>query len=168
MTTLTQRLLQLPAPPRDQAAVELLVLRDDGGRRRTPEQIFLDREEGALGDRWSSGKRDVRAQVTLMRADVARLLVDDPAILGDNLFVSIDTSRENLPPGAVVRVGGAWLTVTEKPHTGCSKFARRAGEEALALTRAEAWAPQQLRGVHLRVVEPGPVRMGDLLIVESR
>ena len=133
--------------------------------------IQLDTEAGVLGDRWAIGRMPkLECQVTVMRADVATVLCDggDYAILGDNLFVSLDTSASALPPGTRLKVGGATCEVTPKPHTGCNKFQARVGKDGWALTRDAVWLSEQLRGVHLRVLVNGEVRDGDPIVVESR
>jgi hypothetical protein len=164
--TLQRGLAQL-SPARDSAAIALLVQRLPEEQRATPWFVTLDPERGLIGDKWASGKRNPEAMVTLMRFDVASLM-GDPVQFGDNLFASIDTSAENLPPGTLVMVGSARCEVTPKAHTGCHKFARRAGDDALAITRDPAWIRHQLRGVHLRVLEGGLVSVGDALVVLSR
>jgi MOSC domain-containing protein YiiM len=156
-------------PARDAAPVRLLVQRLRDERRNLPERVTLDPELGVVGDRWAqSWPRKTEAQVTLMRWDVAALMHDEPAIFGDNLFASLDTGAENLPPGTVLQVGQARLEVTPKPHRGCHKFEARAGRDALEITRAPDWLRHQLRGVHLRVLEGGTVYLGDALSVVSR
>jgi MOSC domain-containing protein YiiM len=130
--------------------------------------VRLDPVAGAVGDRWAASLLPkIDAQVTLMRADVARLL-GEPASFGDNLLVTLDTGAANLPPGTVLRVGSARCVVTPKPHTGCSRFGRRASDGARAVLASPAWRTCQLRGVHLRVLEAGDVGVGDLVSVESR
>lgn len=169
--TLHAALENLPTPPSTVGQVEKVVQRLPGERRACPPVIRLDVKQGVVGDRWSSALLPKKsAQVTAMRADVARLFRQgsDYEILGDNLFISLDTSARNLPPGSRLRVGTARLEVTAKPHRGCDKFAHRVGNDAWAITRAPAWAPWQLRGVHLRVLEGGSVRVGDEVVVESR
>ncbi len=166
--TLEQRLALLTPSP-DLAPIALLVQRLPKDRRLTPASVMLDPEQGVIGDRWfTSFRRKADAQVTLMRWDVASAMHEDPRVLGDNLFASIDTSAQNLPPGAVLRVGAATCIVTPKAHTGCSKFEARAGSDALELTRDPAWRASQLRGVHLRVIEGGEVRLGDTIELLSR
>ena len=105
-----------------------------------------------------------------MRHDVADVMTEggDVAILGDNLFVELDTSAANLPPGTEVHVGATRCVVTPAPHNGCNKFAARVGLDALKLTASPEWRPQQLRGVHLRVVVGGVVRPGDPVVVARR
>lgn len=159
------------SPAKDQAVVERVVLRLSNNRRRMPGRACLDVEAGVVGDRWLDGRTPKRhSQVTLMRYDVARVLTDgnEVAILGDNLFASIDTSAENLPPGSLLRLGTALCEVTYKPHEGCSKFAARVGEDAWRLTRSDDWRAVQLRGVHLSVIESGDVGEGDRISVLRR
>jgi MOSC domain-containing protein YiiM len=155
-------------PATDRARIELVVVRPQRNERATPRRIRLDVETGVVGDHWKQGKANPEAQVTLMRWDVARLFGPDPAIFGDNLFAAIDTSERNLPPGTIVQVGAARCVVTPKLHTGCSKFSARTSADILALTRADAWKPFHLRGIHLRVLESGDVAVGDELVVLSR
>jgi MOSC domain-containing protein YiiM len=159
-----QRLRALAQAPAREGRVGLLVRRLPNEGRETPEMVALGVDDGVVGDRWGLGRSPkLDAQVTLMREDVARLLCDgaDPALLGDNLFATIDTSAANLPAGTRVLVGDAVCEVTPKPHTGCHKFAARVGQEALDVTRDPVWKDQQLRGVHLRVLVSGRVRRGD-------
>ncbi len=167
---LERGLRSLSAPPLDIGVVRKLVVRSPGARRACPPSLELDTVGGVLGDPWIDGKADIHAQVTVMRADVAALLCEGEGyeVLGDNLFVELDTSAANLPPGTRLRVGEAECEVTPKPHTGCHKFARRVGAEALALTRAAEWKLQNLRGVHLRVLRSGRVSVGDAIVVEAR
>ena len=162
------RLRALPSPPTDRASVQRLVLRLQEGMRACPTRVRLDPVKGVVGDRWGRSLRaKVDAQVTLMRADVAALLCggDDYELLGDNIFATLDTSAVALPPGTRLLLGTASCEVTEKPHTGCSKFARRVGRDALVLSGSAAWRPLQLRGVHLRVIGGGEVAVGDTIEV---
>ena len=170
LKTLAQNIRRL-TPAKDRAPVQRVVqrLRDDG--RVTPSRIVLDTELGVIGDRWAAGRSPKPdAQVTLMRFDVASVMTEgaEVAILGDNLFASLDTSAQNLPPGTVVRVGTARCEVTPKPHRGCKKFAARVGEDAWTLTGAPEWEAEQLRGVHLRVLDSGEGGIGYEIVVESR
>jgi MOSC domain-containing protein YiiM len=138
--------------------------------RSSPQSGRLEPGRGLLGDRWASAEAPhPEAEVTMMRVDVAALLSDgaDYALLGDNLFVALDTSAEHLPAGTRLRVGGALCEVTAKPHTGCRKFAVRVGAAALALTGSPAGRAANLRGVHLRVLLPGDVHVGDAIRVEA-
>ena len=105
-----------------------------------------------------------------MQIDVARLIANRQPLplCGDNLFFELDLSAENLPPGSLLRVGGAMLEVTPTPHDGCQKFRIRFGAEAIAFTSHPDLRHHNLRGIHMRVVAPGEVAVGDLVEVVSR
>lgn len=171
LATLDARVRALPAPPRDHGTVRLVVLRLPDERRLRPAELRLDPVEGPVGDRWGLGDApDLDHQVTVMRHDVADVLTEggDVAVLGDNLFVDLDTSAANLPPGTELQVGPVRCVVTPAPHTGCHKFAARVGQDGLRLTASGEWRASQLRGVHLRVLQAGVVRAGDPIRVLSR
>jgi MOSC domain-containing protein YiiM len=123
------------------------------------------------GDRWSRGSDSARdSQVTLMREDVARIFANGQplSLFGDNLLVEMDLAEENLPAGTRLRIGTVLCEVTAKPHTGCGKFERRVGSAARAVTAAPEWVNAHLRGIHVRVLEPGDVSPGDAVCVLSR
>lgn len=105
-----------------------------------------------------------------MRADLARLLSPDGniAAFGDNLFVDMDLSEAHLPAGTLLRVGAALCAVTPLPHDGCTKFSRRAVPEELRLTAARDLRGLRVRGLHLRVIEDGAVRLGDPIRIVAR
>jgi len=104
-----------------------------------------------------------------MRRDVAELIANGQplSVFGDNLFVELDLSNANLPPGSRLRVGAALVVVTAKPHNGCLKFQGRFGQEALRFVQAIPTRGQNLRGVYWRVVESGEVAVGDPIDVVS-
>jgi MOSC domain-containing protein YiiM len=82
-------------------------------------------------------------------------------LAGDQLYVDLDISRDNLPPGTRLAIGSAVVEVTAEPHTGCKKFRARFGMEALELFNSPQGRALNLRGINTRVVEPGVVRTGD-------
>jgi MOSC domain-containing protein YiiM len=133
----------------------------------TPAEAELSVEAGLIGDRWDAARDPDRvAQVTLMNATVAELVAAGRQPLheaGDNLLVDLDIGYDNLPPGTRLRIGGALLEVTEAPHTGCSKFSERFGQDALRWVNWRHWRERRLRGVNARVVEGGSVRVGDAI-----
>jgi MOSC domain-containing protein YiiM len=161
----------LPESPRDVGRVALLVRRGEGGRRETPLEVRLTTADGVPGDAWSRrAARHVGAQISAMQADVAALLANgQPLTLsGDNLLLELDLSTSNLPPGSRVRAGDALLEVTSQPHNGCAKFRARFGADALRFVSRPDLRPRNLRGVYLRVVEAGTLRLGDAVEVLAR
>jgi MOSC domain-containing protein YiiM len=86
----------------------------------------------------------------------------DRALAGDQLYVDLDLSHDNLPAGARIEVGDdVVLEVSAKPHAGCKKFLARFGEDAVAFVNSEEGRRLRLRGLNARVVRGGVVRVGD-------
>ena len=52
-------------------------------------------------------------------------------LAGDQLFVDMDLTADNLPPRTRLTLGSAVIEVTGDPHTNCSKFVERFGVEAI-------------------------------------
>ncbi|RMH42380.1 MAG: hypothetical protein D6689_08365 [Deltaproteobacteria bacterium] len=156
-----------PAAPRDRGTVELICVRVDRGVHRAPDAVEVTADDGVVGDRWSlAGDPARNYQITLINAAVARFVAHAgaPAIdVGDNFHVNFDLSAEALPPGARLRLGGAVVEVTPEPHTGCSTFRSRFGVDALAWVNGKPRRHLRLRGVNVRVIDPGRVCIGDVV-----
>jgi len=84
-------------------------------------------------------------------------------LAGDQLFIDMDLSAENLPPGTQLQLGSAVIAVTDQPHTGCSKFVARFGKDAMKLVNSPIGRQLNLRGINCKVVEPGVIRVGDMV-----
>ena len=128
-------LAQVRDAPRDHGTVELIVRRPAEDEREVLEEARLDPVEGLVGDRWSPDRGPDTA-LTLMSARAAALIAGPRtrwALAGDQLYVDLDLSYANLPPGTLLSVGDATIEVTAEPHTGCGKFLRRFGIEAQKL-----------------------------------
>ena len=61
-------------------------------------------------------------------------------------------------------MGTCLLEVSEKPHTGCKKFAERFGLDACTWISAPENASLRLRGINCRVLEGGDVAPGDAIV----
>jgi len=171
LADLQAALAALPDAPRDAGRVVLIVRRTTRDARETPHEARLSTEEGLCGDDWSRRPpRNPEVQVTLIRRDVAELIAAGQplALFGDNLVVDLDLSDANLPAGSRLRLGEALVEVTPEPHDGCRKFAERFGLDALRFVQTKATRDQNLRGIHLRVVETGDVAVGAAIQVVSR
>ncbi len=162
------------AAPRDAGTVEMIVRRPSIEEREVLEEAILDASEGLVGDTWRSrsieasdaGTPTLDSQITLMNARFVDLVAqarDRWALAGDQLYVDLDVGVENLPPGTTLTIGTAVLEITARPHTGCSKFSRRFGVDALRFVDSPTGRDLRLRGVYATVVRPGSIRRGDVV-----
>jgi hypothetical protein len=115
------------ASPRDGGRVILVVRRPEAGTRELPKVGLLDPEAGLAGDNWLTrgsasipdGSADPDRQITVMNARAAHLVAcgtDRMPLAGDQLYVDLDLSVDNLPSGSLLMVGQAVLRVSEAPH----------------------------------------------------
>ncbi|MGE3178444.1 MAG: MOSC domain-containing protein, partial [Vicinamibacterales bacterium] len=124
--------------PRETGRLEMIVRRPAVGHREALTEAVLDLEVGLVGDTWVArgstrtpdGTRHPDMQINLMNARAIALIAQERArwpLAGDQLFVDLDLSAANLPPGTRMGIGEAILEVTAQPHTGCAKFVERFG-----------------------------------------
>ena len=85
------------------------------------------------------------------------------ALAGDQIYVDLDISEENLPAGTRLALGSAVIEVTPEPHTGCVKFSSRFGNAAHRFVNTKTHRHLRLRGLNAKVVEPGTVSTGDTI-----
>lgn len=159
--------------PVDDGRLELIVRRPAEDQREALTEGTLDVDMGLVGDRWNGhrGSRSRRSasddrdtQLTLMNVRVAAALAGGPdrwQLAGDQLYVDLDLSELNLPPGTRLAIGRAVLEVTAAPHRGCRKFSDRFGAEALRFVNTQDGRRMRLRGMYARVLSGGTVRVGD-------
>ena len=160
--------------PSDEGRLHLIVRRPAVGAREVLEEGELDPATGLVGDTWdqrgsrhtADGSSHPEMQITLMSVRAIGAIIADEArwpLAGDQLFVDLDLTVANLPPGTRLDVGDATLEVTAQPHTGCSKFVARFGLDAMKWVNSPAGRALNLRGIYARVVQGGHIRRGDML-----
>jgi MOSC domain-containing protein YiiM len=159
--------------PNDQGVLELIVRRPATDEREVLEGGELDLVEGLVGDDWirrgssqtPGGSSYPDTQLTVMNSRAIALITRDEsrwALAGDQLYIDLDLSFENLPPGTRLALGSAVIEVTAQPHTGCKKFSSRFGLDALKFVNSPTGKRLHLRGIYAKVVQPGLIRVGDL------
>lgn len=162
--TLEARRQALPSAPRDAGTLTRVMARGTGGVRQLLDEAVVTVDGGVPGDAWGrSRSRDPEAQLAVMQEDIARLIANGQPLelSGDNLWLDLDLSAANLPPGTRLAVGEAILESTPLPHDGCKKFRARFGADALKFVATPPLRHLNLRGIYLRVVQDGRVRVGD-------
>ena len=157
--------------PKDGGVVELIVRRPEVDQREVIDEAELDVAMGLLGDNWKvrgskrtpDGSAHPEMQINIMNARVTALLAQEKErwpLAGDQLYIDMDLSKENLPAGSRIAVGSAVLEVSALPHTGCKKFVSRFGMEAMQFVNSDIGKALCLRGINARVVQGGIVKVG--------
>jgi hypothetical protein len=151
--------------PKDVGTLELIVGRPAVDERIELASAAVEVDRGLVGDRWSQGSRpNPKSQLTVMNARATQLVAGDRsrwALAGDQLYVDLDLSPENLAPGTRLAIGSALIEVSDQPHLGCEKFSARFGDAARAFANAPEGTAVNFRGINTRVVRSGRIRVGD-------
>lgn len=159
----------IAASPRLEGRIEMIVVRPAVDQRLEIDQGELTHEEGLTGDNWrqrsqAKNRIDPDTQLNLMNSRAIEAIAEDRnrwSLAGDQFYVDLDLSIDNLPPGTQLQLGEAIIAVTEEPHLGCKKFQQRFGADATRFVNSDLGKLLNLRGINARVVEPGKVRKGD-------
>ena len=160
--------------PRDEGILELIARRPRDDERETLEAGQLDLHSGLEGDNWITrgskrtldGTSHPDMQLTLMNSRAIALIAggkDRWPLAGDQLYVDLDLSADNLPPGTRLKIGEAVIEVSAQPHTGCSKFVARFGLDAQKFVNSPEGKQLHLRGINAKIVQPGAIQVGDLV-----
>ena len=160
--------------PKNDGVLEMIVCRPGVEKRRVLDQASLDVAEGLVGDNWKDrgssrtpdGSPSLDAQINIMNSRAVALVAGHRErwpLAGAQLYVDLDLSAENLPPGTRLAIGSAVLEVTPPPHTGCKKFVARFGLDAMKFVNSPLGRSLNLRGVNAMVVVSGVVRPGDTI-----
>lgn len=171
---LEQGLDHIRRAPADEGILEMIVRRPQVDAREELLEAFLDLDEGLAGDNWrtrgskktADGSAHPEMQLNIMSARVVDLVAGSKArwsLAGDQLYIDLDLSAENLPPGTRLAIGSAIIEVTTVPHAGCIKFRDRFGLDALTFVNSPIGKQMRLRGLNARVVQPGTIRVGDVV-----
>ena len=171
MQELEAALDHLREAPKDAGVLQLIVCRPDVDQREILTEAELDPLKGLIGDNWNrrpssktpDGSPHPEMQINIMNSRVTALVAQDKErwqLAGDQLYIDMDLSKENLPAGSRIAVGSAVLEVSPFPHTGCYKFVSRFGVDAMKFVNSDVGKELCLRGINAKVVEGGLVKVG--------
>src|ERR1043166_319376 len=157
--------------PKDDGVLHLIVARPDVDEREVLDEAELHVTDGLIGDNWKvrgsrktpDGSAHPEMQINIMNSRVTALVAQEKdrwQLAGDQLYIDMDLSKDNLPAGSRIAVGSAILEVSPLPHTGCHKFVARFGIEAMQFVNLETGKEMCLRGINARVVQGGTVKVG--------
>ena len=171
-TELEAGLETIRAAPAERGTLEMIVRRPAVDAREVLTEAQLNHDEGLAGDTWrlrsssrtADGGPHPEMQLNIMSARAVHLVAQDRKrwpLAGDQLFIDMDLSEANMPPGTRLALGSAVIVVTPQPHTGCVKFVSRFGLDAMKFVNSPLGRQLRLRGLNARVVTPGTIRVGD-------
>ena len=160
--------------PKDHGVLKMIVRRPNDDERDVIDHGELRLSEGLIGDNWQrrgsrhtpDGSPNPETQITVMNARTIELLAQEQerwSLAGDQLFVDLDLSDDNLPPGTRLAIGSAIIEVSSQPHTGCRKFSDRFGVEAMKFVNSLEGKRLHLRGINTRIIQSGVIRVGDVV-----
>lgn len=168
---LEEGLDEIRRSPKDGGVLEMIVRRPQVDAREVVEAAELSPDTGLVGDGWSA-RATARwtphpdTQLTIMNTRAATLVAQNKdrwPLAGDQLYIDLDLSGDNLPPGTKLSLGSAVIEVTDQPHTGCSKFVARFGADARQFVNSAVGRELNLRGIYARVTLPGAIHVGDIV-----
>lgn len=174
MEQLQSHLDSIKQSPQDEGVLNAIVIRPVSNERVDMEISVVSPDGGVHGDRWAKQawlnlpkqELDPKAQITVMNSRAAEVIAQTRErwpLAGDNLYVDLDLSEDNLKAGQRLSIGSAIFEVTPQPHNGCSKFQARFGAEALKFVNSEAGKHHHLRGIYVKVVQAGVIQVNDTI-----
>jgi hypothetical protein len=172
MTELESGMDHIRQSPKDNGILKMIVRRPNVDEREVINEGELNTVEGLVGDTWKSrgsshtvdSSPNVNAQITIMNVRSIALLAQDEerwSLAGDQLYIDMDLSDDNISPGTQLTIGSAIIEVSAQPHSGCKKFSSRFGVEAMKFVNSPEGKRLHLRGINTKVIQAGTIRVGD-------
>lgn len=165
----------IKASPADIGTLAMIVRRPATDAREVLHHGVLCIENGLEGDNWlarGSSRTEDRAahpdtQINITNVRCVELVAGPRErwpLAGDQLYVDLDLSEANLPPGSRLQIGETELEITDQPHLGCKKFSARFGPDAMQFVNSELGQALHLRGLNARVIKGGTINTGDSVV----
>lgn len=172
-----EKIAEVLESPKDNGTLEMIVRRPAENKREVIESGFLSVENGLVGDNWltrgssrtDNGLGHPEMQLNLMNWRFANLIAGSRnrvQLAGDQLFVDLDLSPDNLPPGTRLSIGEAVIEITAVPHLGCKKFVERFGIDAMKFANSDFGRSHNLRGVNAKVITAGDLAVGKVIRIK--
>jgi hypothetical protein len=161
--------------PKNEGVLEMIVVRPDVDQREVLNEGELSIHEGLQGDNWlrrgsgrtHDGSAHPDMQLNIMNSRVIDLVSQDRSrwsLAGDQLYIDLDLSDQNLPAGTRLKIGKAIVEVTDQEHMGCKKFMQRFGLAAMQFVNSDEGRKLHLRGINAKVITEGRIHTGDKVI----
>ncbi len=160
--------------PDNEGLLKMIVCRPRKDKREILKEGEITLTEGLVGDSWKSRvlarnedwMEQIERQITIMNSRAITLIAaseDRWPLAGDQLYVDLNLDINNLPAGSRLSIGEVILEVTDKPHLGCRKFAKRYGMEAMKFVNSDMGKNLHLRGINAKVIRGGKIATGDIV-----
>lgn len=171
---LSSGLTEIRQSPADKGVLKAIVIRPSENERTSLAECEISPELGVHGDNWAAGcwmslpdgRPHPDVQVAIMNTRAIALIAQSESrwpLAGDNLYVDLDLSDENLQAGQQLSLGEAVLEITEIAHNGCKKFVQRFGPDAVRFVNSDLGKQLHLRGIYAKIVQAGVIRVGDVI-----
>ena len=171
---LEAQLPEIQAAPKLRGSLDLIVIRPAVDQRKVLKSAELCLERGLIGDSWitrssrhTSDKSPwIEMQLNIMSSRVIQAVTGDLKrwpLAGDQLFIDLDLSLENLPIGSQISIGETIIEVTAPPHTACKKFRVRYGDDAFRFINNPATKNMRLRGLNAKIIRGGTIESGSIV-----
>src|SRR5688572_2014851 len=116
--------------PNDDGVLNLIVRRPQEDAREVLETGELDLVKGLVGDDWLTDDGNPATQLAVMNSRIIDLLAQETErwpLAGDQLFIDLNLTDENLPAGTRLAIGSAIIEVTPQPTTAVKNSSNASG-----------------------------------------
>ena len=122
-------LAHIRAAPTEAGELKMIVRRPASNEREVLAEAELCTEQGLVGDNWGTrgssrtddGTAHPDMQLNIMNVRSTALIAGPEErwpLAGDQLYVDLNLSEDNVPPGTRLAIGSALIEVTNQPHLG--------------------------------------------------